>query len=124
MITTKRCIFAVLFILGVAATTFCAAESRMITSTPSMSERNADGLLVKFKAHVNEQQMHSISEKYGALEIRLLASPKQVTSGSPMAQWQHLKFSSDSDLQHIMQIMAQDADIETVELNSRVTIQK
>ena len=113
-----------LFMLWVAATSaFAADPNSAIHSQPSI-EQHADGLLVKFKPHVNQQQVIQIAEKYSAREIISLSAPGQVIEGSQMAQWRHLKFDPGVDLQQIMQRMLQDVEIETVELNQLVTIQK
>jgi hypothetical protein len=111
-------------IVGAITTVACGPVLPTDSKLPVAEVQQADGLLVKFKAHVNERQVHAISEKYGAVKVHALASPKQVTPGGPMAQWRHLEFHPDADLRQTMQRMVQDVDIEVVELNSKVSIQK
>lgn len=119
---TSRWLFKPLLILWVISTATCAPISYADSSSPLALSPLADGLLVKFKPQVTQQQAQKIAKSYGAREI-LSLSPKQATN-SPMTQWQHLKFEPHVNLQEIMQRMVQDASVETVELNEAVTTQQ
>lgn len=107
-------------LLLLSAVAVRAAETYPANSLPT--DPQADGLLVKFKPHINPQQIREIAASYGASEVLLLSSPKQAEP--PMAQWRHLKFAPGADLPQIMQRMAQDKSVATVELNGVVSIQQ
>jgi len=116
--------FSPLAFLWMTVTTACADELGPSIHSPPSIDQHADSLLVKFKPHVNQNQAFLIAESYGAREVLSLSAPGQDTANTPMVQWRRLRFDPHADLQKIMQRMAQDAGVETVELNQMVTIQK
>ena len=73
-------------------------------------------LLVKFKAHVAEQQTKSISESYGAMEVKAFRRPRKLTS-SPLDQWRLIKLKPGKETKEALERLSQDPDVERVEYN-------
>jgi len=115
-------LFSQLLLLNAAVAS--AGESYSSNNLPATSGHSSDGLLVKFKPHISRQLARTIAESYGALEIFPLSTTHQAAPGSPMAQWHHLRFDQNANLQQIKQRLEQDASVEIVEFNQEVTIQK
>ena len=114
-------LFNQLHLFGMAAA--CATEPYSANNLPASPGRpaSADGLLVKFKSYINQQQARRIAQSYLAREVLPLSTPQQ--ANTQMVQWHHLKFAPDIKLQQITQRIAWDTNIESVELNARATIQ-
>ena len=77
-------------------------------------------LLVKFKAHVAEQQAKRISEFYGAMEVKAFRRPRKLSS-SPMDQWRLIKLTPGKETKEALERLSQDPDVERVEYNHLYT---
>jgi len=77
-------------------------------------------LLVKFKAHIVAQQAKSISESYGAMEVKAFRRPRKLSS-SPIDQWRLIKLKPGKETKETLERLSQDPDVEGVEYNHLYT---
>ena len=81
-----------------------------------------DELLVKFKRAVNKLQMTQIGQSYGATTLKAFQRPRGLRS-APIDQWRLVKLPHGTDLKRAKASFANDANVDRVEFNHKLTSQ-